>query len=103
MWTTAEPVVRDWVERNLGPAGRLEDVATAAREVGRFMESLPDRLQHIDTAINRLAALSDGGLRLDGETVEQLARAGARNVYWSRWAIRVGAVALVVIAVLAVF
>ena len=24
MWTTAEPVVREWMTRNLGPAGRLE-------------------------------------------------------------------------------
>src|SRR6202008_1107007 len=23
MWTTAEPVVREWIERNLGPPGRL--------------------------------------------------------------------------------
>jgi ubiquinone biosynthesis protein len=27
MWTVAEPVVREWIERNLGPAGRLEDAA----------------------------------------------------------------------------
>src|SRR5262249_25142388 len=24
MWTTAEPVVREWIERHFGPAGRLE-------------------------------------------------------------------------------
>ena len=29
MWTVADPVVREWIERNLGPAGRLEDVAKA--------------------------------------------------------------------------
>ena len=27
MWTTAEPVVREWIERHLGPAGRIEDAA----------------------------------------------------------------------------
>ena len=38
MWATAEPVVREWIERHLGPAGRLEDVARGAGEV-----SLPRR------------------------------------------------------------
>src|SRR5207302_167509 len=35
MWTVAEPVVRDWIERNLGPMGRVEDAAEGALEVGR--------------------------------------------------------------------
>ena len=25
MWRTSEPVVRDWIERNLGPVGRIEE------------------------------------------------------------------------------
>ena len=37
MWTVAEPVVREWIERNLGPAGRIEDAAQGAGEVGRFL------------------------------------------------------------------
>ena len=32
MWKTAEPVVREWVERHLGPAGRLEGAAEGASE-----------------------------------------------------------------------
>ncbi len=27
MWTVAEPVVREWIERHLGPIGRIEDAA----------------------------------------------------------------------------
>ena len=34
MWTTAEPVVREWIERNLGPAGQLE-AAVARRRRNR--------------------------------------------------------------------
>ena len=44
MWTTAEPVVREWIERNLGPAGRIEDAAGGAVEVGRFIGALPGLL-----------------------------------------------------------
>ena len=30
MWSTAEPVVREWMTRNLGPAGKLEGAAHGA-------------------------------------------------------------------------
>ena len=44
MWATAEPVVREWIERHLGPAGRLEDVAQGAGEVGKFLGDVPGLL-----------------------------------------------------------
>ena len=44
MWKTAEPVVREWIERNLGPAGRLEDAAEGAGEIGRFLGQVPGLL-----------------------------------------------------------
>src|ERR1043166_6741042 len=44
MWATAEPVVREWVERHLGPAGRIEDAAQGAVEVGRFLGGVPGLL-----------------------------------------------------------
>ena len=44
MWATAEPVVREWVERHLGPAGRLEDAAQGAGEVGKFFGDVPGLL-----------------------------------------------------------
>ena len=44
MWTTAEPVVREWIERHLGPAGRIEDAAQGAGEVGRFLGGVPGLL-----------------------------------------------------------
>src|SRR5499425_368599 len=37
IWATAEPVVREWIERHLGPAGRIEDAAAGAAEVGRLL------------------------------------------------------------------
>jgi ubiquinone biosynthesis protein len=40
IWTISEPVVGDWVRREAGPLGRLEDLAdrlrTAAETVGRL-------------------------------------------------------------------
>ena len=41
MWTTAEPVVREWMTRHLGPAGKLENAAEGAAELGRFIGNAP--------------------------------------------------------------
>ena len=38
MWSTADPVVRDWIERNLGPLGKLGDLGAGharCRQGGR--------------------------------------------------------------------
>ncbi len=75
MWTTAEPVVSKWIERNLGPAGRLEEAAANLRELGRFAQHLPETLARVDGAVDRLAAMTAGGLKLDDETVNRLAEA----------------------------
>ena len=45
MWTTAEPVVREWMTRHLGPAGRIENAAEGIAEVGRFVGSAPGLLR----------------------------------------------------------
>ena len=36
MWTTAEPVVREWMTRHLGPAGKLENAAQGVSRARPF-------------------------------------------------------------------
>ena len=35
IWTIADPVVREWIERNLGPIGRIQGAMSGAGELGR--------------------------------------------------------------------
>ena len=41
MWKTADPVVREWIERNLGPVGRIQGAMSGAGEIGRVLAGLP--------------------------------------------------------------
>src|SRR5258708_34163417 len=41
IWKVADPVVREWIERNLGPVGRIEGVMTGAGALGRVFAGLP--------------------------------------------------------------
>ncbi len=82
MWTTAEPVVREWMERNLGPAGRLETAADGTLEIGRFLSHVPGLLTRGARLVDQLDAITRDGLVLAPETVAAIAAAEARRNRW---------------------
>ena len=90
MWSTAEPVVREWIERHLGPVGRLEDAAGSAVETGRFLLGVPGLLSRGAVLMEQLDAITRDGLVLAPETVAAIGRAEARRNRWTAlalWAI----------------
>jgi ubiquinone biosynthesis protein len=99
MWTTADPVVREWIERNLGPVGRLEDMAEGAGEVGRFAAQMPSLLTRGATLVDQLDAMTRDGLVLSPETVAAIGVAEARR---NRW-LTAGIWAIVIILIILCF
>jgi ubiquinone biosynthesis protein len=95
MWTIAEPVVREWIARNLGPAGRLEDAAEGAVEVGRFFGGVPGLLARGAGIVEQLDAITRNGLVLAPETVADIGRVEARRNRWIAAALWVIAALLV--------
>ena len=85
MWKTAEPVVREWMERNLGPVGRIEGAAEGAVEVGQFLSGVPGLLSRGAVLVEQLDAVTRDGLVLAPETVAAIGRAEARR---NRWTVR---------------
>ncbi|HZQ14014.1 MAG TPA: 2-polyprenylphenol 6-hydroxylase [Pseudolabrys sp.] len=79
MWSTADPVVREWIERNLGPVGRLEDVAEGAGEIGRFLGQVPGLLTRASYLVDQLDDMTRDGLVLSPDTVEAIGKAEARR------------------------
>jgi ubiquinone biosynthesis protein len=98
IWITAEPVAREWVESNLGVAGRLREAGEGAEVFGRVFAEVPRFLERAETTALALAEMARGGLRLDDETLERLAAAQARQGRWTRWALWTAALALTAIA-----
>jgi len=97
MWATAEPVVREWIERHLGPAGRLEDAAHGAGEVGRFLSDVPGLLGRAARITDQLDAATREGLVLAPETVAAIGAAEARRSRWTTVALWVIAALLAVV------
>jgi ubiquinone biosynthesis protein len=82
MWKTAEPVVREWVERHLGPAGRVEGAVEGVSDVGRFMAGVPGLLSRGATLLDHLDAATRDGLVLSPQTVRAIGAAEARQNRW---------------------
>jgi ubiquinone biosynthesis protein len=99
MWTTAEPVVRQWIERKLGPIGKIEQAADGALSLGRMALQLPEVLGDAQKATRMLSDMAKGGgLKLDAETAEIIAKAQMKQRRLLTWSAVAAAAALLVIA-----
>ncbi|TAK46683.1 MAG: 2-polyprenylphenol 6-hydroxylase [Xanthobacteraceae bacterium] len=95
MWTTADPVVREWIERNLGPIGKIEGALSGAGELGRVAASLPALATRAAALVGQLEAVTRDGLVLAPQSIAALGRSEAVHARWRTAALWVAALALV--------
>jgi ubiquinone biosynthesis protein len=56
MWATAEPVIRSWIEDNLGPAGKVRDAGETFNAALQALARAPQMLERIDRVSERMSA-----------------------------------------------
>jgi ubiquinone biosynthesis protein len=83
MWSTAEPVVGEWMARHLGPAGKLESLASGAAELGRLAGETPGLLRRGARVLDQLDEVTRDGLVLSTQTIAELDKAEARRGRWT--------------------
>ena len=83
IWSAAEPVVREWMTRNLGPAGKLENAAQGAVEVGRFLGNAPGLLTRGARVLDQLDEVTRDGLVLSPQTIADIDKAKGRRNRWT--------------------
>jgi ubiquinone biosynthesis protein len=93
MWTTSEPVVREWIMRNAGPAGQIEGAARGVGEAGQLLLRIPALMHRAARIAEQIDAATRDGVSLAPETVAALAAGEDRRRRW-------GTAALWVIAAL---
>ena len=77
MWVTSEPVVRQWIEANLGPLGRLKQGSEGLGALLSLARRLPDAVEKLDVIITRLSDQSQG----------EIGKAEAKIALWSHRAL----------------
>ena len=82
IWKVADPVVREWIERNLGPIGRIQGAMVGASELGRVAASLPALATRAVTVLEQLETMTREGLTLSPETIAAMGRTEGRRSRW---------------------
>jgi ubiquinone biosynthesis protein len=82
IWRVAEPVVREWIERNLGPVGRLQSAASGANDLARVLSGLPTIAFRAVAVLEQLEVLTREGVQLSPETIAAMGRSEGRKNRW---------------------
>src|SRR6476620_9620627 len=82
IWKIADPVVREWIERNLGPVGRIEGAMSGAGELGRVLGGLPAIAQRSVAVLEQRETMTRDGVRLSPETIATMGRTEGRKNRW---------------------
>ena len=98
MWTTSEPVVRVWIERHLGPLGRIEEAAKGLRTLGGVLADLPELALRGERVLAQIEESTAKGFELRPDSIAAIGRAEARGNRWGNIALWVIAGLLAVLA-----
>ena len=82
IWRVAEPVVREWIELNLGPVGRLQSAASGAGELARVLTGLPTIAARAVALLEQLEVLTREGVQLSPESIAAMGRSEGRKSRW---------------------
>ena len=102
LWSTADPVVRGWIEENLGPIGKLSDAGRSLSQLGRAAIALPEMLDRAERLTTKLEEATKQGFELSAASIEAIGRAegrGNRSGALALWAIA-GLLLLIVVKLL---
>ena len=71
IWKTCDPVVRSWIEENIGPKAKLEDAGKSIADLARLATHLPQTLSTAESALSRI---SQHGFDLSPQALESMAQ-----------------------------
>jgi ubiquinone biosynthesis protein len=95
IWKTADPVVREWIERNLGPIGRIQGAVSGAGELARLVSALPVIASRAVTVLEQLETMTREGLVLSPDTIAAMGRSEGRKNRWRNVALWIIAVTFI--------
>ncbi|WP_316173915.1 MULTISPECIES: 2-polyprenylphenol 6-hydroxylase [unclassified Bradyrhizobium] len=82
IWKIADPVVREWIERNLGPIGRIQSAASGVGDLARLAVTLPELAYRAASVLEHLEVMTRDGLRLSPESIAAMGRTEGRKSRW---------------------
>jgi ubiquinone biosynthesis protein len=103
MWRAAEPVVKEWLTKEIGPAAKLKKMQDGLKAIDHFMDNLPNHLANLEEDLDGLAGLARTLKSMDQETLETLLKGRAKPSLSHQLSIWLIAATLIIIAVFLYF
>ncbi|CCE07154.1 Ubiquinone biosynthesis protein ubiB [Bradyrhizobium sp. STM 3843] len=82
IWKVADPVVREWIERNLGPIGRIQSAASGVGDLARLASTLPELAYRAASVLEHFEIMTRDGLRLSPESIAAMGRTEGKKSRW---------------------
>lgn len=82
IWKIADPVVREWIERNLGPIGRAQGALAGGGDLVRVLMRLPEVAERSVKVLEQLETMTREGIRLSPESIAAMGRSEGRKNRW---------------------
>lgn len=98
MFKSAEPVVAHYVQRLIGPLGKLDEARDGLHAVGRLIQLAPDMATRAERLSHEIDAMVRDGVRLDAPSIESIGKAEARHSRSGRVALWIIALSLLALA-----
>lgn len=95
IWKVADPVVREWIERNLGPIGRIQGAASGIGDLARLVTTLPEIATRAVAVLEHLEVMTRDGLHLSPETIAAMGRTEGKKSRWRALALWIIAVTFI--------
>jgi ubiquinone biosynthesis protein len=87
IWSTAEPIVRHWVEESIGPKGKLRDAERGLAALTRMIQQGPVLIEQSSAVLARLDEALNKGWTLSQSSLDGIGRAEARRSRWTSLAL----------------
>jgi ubiquinone biosynthesis protein len=82
IWKTCDPVVRSWIEENLGVKAKIEDASRSVTELAKLATHLPRTLAEAELAIHRVSKIAEEGVELSERSLSALDEMRRRSDRW---------------------
>lgn len=97
MWKAAEPVVKDWISKNMGPVGMIKDLGEGTQSLLQLARRMPEIARSVQRVQRGMDKMAQNGLYLDEDTVKNFTRLQGKQNRFSRYAIVLMAICMVII------
>lgn len=103
LWRAAEPVVKEWLTRELGPTAKLQKMTEGFKAIDRFLDNIPNHLRHLEEDLDGLSNLARIIRDMDEESLQRLLEGRRKPATQQSLAVWLIAISLITIAVFLYF